>query len=123
MEKALKSKCLSNVIFHGPYFRSQQEEIIGAAHVSIVTISEGMFGLGVPSKTYNIMAAGRPILYFGPEDGEIGLMVKENRIGYIGWPQYWDLEEIKIIGQRARALAESDYSKAIILNKFIKALQ
>lgn len=122
MEKTLKEKGLPNVFFHGPYFRSQQEEVLGAAHVSVVTLSEGMYGLGVPSKTYNIMASGRPIIYLGPENGEIGLLIKEKGIGYIGWPEKWDLEELKAMGARARAVAEIEYSKEVILNKFIKAL-
>lgn len=123
MEKALKEKGLPNVFFHGPYFRSQQEEVLGAAHVSVVTLAEGMYGLGVPSKTYNILAAGRPILYFGPENGEIGLLIKEQGIGYIGWPEEWDINELKVMGARARSLAEREYSKGVILNKFIKSLQ
>ena len=123
MEKTLKEKGLANVFFHGPYFRSQQEEVLGAAHVSIVTLSEGMYGLGVPSKTYNIMAAGRPIIYFGPANGEIGLLIKEKGIGYIGWPEKWDLEELKAMGVRARVVAETEYSKEKILKKFVKALQ
>ena len=123
MEKTMKEKGLPNVFFHGAYFRSQQEEVLGAAHVSIVTLSEGMYGLGVPSKTYNIMAAGRPIIYFGPENGEIGLLIKEKSIGYIGWPEKWDLEELKAMGAKARSIAETEYSKEAILNKFIKALQ
>jgi glycosyltransferase involved in cell wall biosynthesis len=123
MEKSLKEKKHPNVYFHGAYFRSQQEEVLGAAHVSVVTLSEGMYGLGVPSKTYNIMAAGRPVIYFGPEDGEIGLLIKEKGIGYIGWPEKWNVEELKAMGARARAVAEAEYRKDVILNKFIKALQ
>lgn len=123
MEMSLKEKGKSNVYFHGPYFRSQQEEILGAAHVSVVTLSDGMYGLGVPSKTYNIMAAGRPIIYFGPENGEIGLLIKEHGIGYMGWPEKWDLKELKAMGNKARTLAECEYSKEAILSKFIKALQ
>ncbi len=123
MEDSLKSKGYKNVFFHGPYFRSQQEEVLGAAHISVVTLSDGMYGLGVPSKTYNILAAGRPIIYFGPENGEIGLLIKEHRIGYIGWPKKWDLDELKAMGGKARELAEKKYSKDAILEKFIKALQ
>lgn len=123
MERPLKEMGLPNVHFHGPYFRSQQEVVLGAAHVSVVTLSDGMYGLGVPSKTYNIMAAGRPIIYFGPENGEIGLLIKEHGIGYIGWPEKWDIDELKDMGARARVLAETVYSKEAILSKFIKALQ
>ena len=123
MEAALKEKNHPKVFFHGPYFRSQQKEVLGACHAAVVTLADGMYGLGVPSKAYNIMAAGRPIIYFGPEDGEIGLMVRENGIGYLGWPAKWDLEELKEMGERARALAESKYSKKAILTKFLEAIR
>lgn len=119
MENSLKSMEKPNVVFHGPYFRSQQSEVLTSCHVAIVTLSENMYGLGVPSKTYNIMAAGRPIIYFGPENGEIALMIKEYNIGYIGWPEKWDIKELEDMGLRARKLAESTYSKDFILNKFL----
>lgn len=123
MENSLKEIRHPRVFFHGPYFRSQQKDVLGSCHAAIVTLSEGMYGLGVPSKAYNIMAAGRPIIYFGPEDGEIGLMVRENRIGYLGWPVKWDLDELKEMGERARALAESKYSKKVILTKFLDTIR
>lgn len=123
MEDILIQKKKRNVYFHGPYFRSQQTDVLGACHVAVVTLADGMYGLGVPSKAYNIMAAGRPILYLGPENGEIGLMVKENRIGYVGWPQKWDIEELEQMGHRARLLAETKYSKKVILNKFLDAIR
>jgi glycosyltransferase involved in cell wall biosynthesis len=123
MEDKLKQMAKPNVFFHGPYFRSQQQEVLGACHLAVVTLAEGMYGLGVPSKAYNIMAAGRPILYFGPADGEIGLMVREHRIGYIGWPEKWDLAEMEEMGKRARALAEQCYAKNVILDKFLAAIR
>lgn len=123
MEESLKGMGKENVFFHGPYFRSRQKDVLGACHASIVTLSEGMYGLGVPSKAYNIMAAGRPILYFGPENGEIGLLVKENGIGYLGWPEKWDTEMLERMGRKARSLAESQYSKDVILKKFLDAIK
>lgn len=123
MEQALKDKRKSNVFFHGPYFRSQQTSVLGSAHVSVVTLAKGMYGLGVPSKTYNILAAGRPILYLGPEEGEIGLLIKEHKVGYIGWPEKWNVEELSSMGNKARQVAEQMYSKEVILEKFIKALR
>ena len=123
MEDTLKAMGKKNVHFHGPYFRSQQQDVIGACHASIVTLADGMYGLGVPSKSYNIMAAGRPIVYFGPANGEIGLMLQEHGIGYLGWPSSWDIDELKRMGARARALAEDQYSKPLILNKFLNAIR
>lgn len=122
MEESLKKMNHPRVFFHGPYFRSQQNEVLSACHIAIVTLQDGMYGLGVPSKTYNILAAGRPIVYFGPKNSEIDLLVREKQIGYCGWPQKWDKEELVEMGKRARALAESDYSEEAIMNKFIQAI-
>lgn len=122
MEDMLKKMNHPRVFFHGPYFRSQQNDVLAACHIAIVTLQEGMYGLGVPSKTYNILASGRPIMYLGPKDSEIDLLVREEGIGYCGWPEKWDMDELKVMGQKAREIAVRDYSKEIILNKFINAV-
>lgn len=122
MEETLKKMNHPRVVFHGPYFRSQQNEVLAACHIALVTLQEGMYGLGVPSKTYNILASGRPILFFGPKNSEIDLLVREKRIGYCGWPEKWDKDELVEMGERARELAIKEYSEETILNKFIKAI-
>lgn len=122
MEETLKKINHPRVFFHGPYFRSQQNEVLAACHMAIVTLQEGMYGLGVPSKTYNILASGRPVLYFGPKDSEIDLLVRENGIGFCGWPEKWDMEELEMMGRKARTLAELKYSERTILDKFIEAI-
>lgn len=122
MEETLKKMNHPRVFFHGPYFRSQQNEVLAACHIALVTLQEGMYGLGVPSKTYNILASGRPILFFGPKNSEIDLLVREEQIGYCGWPKKWDKDELVEMGERARELAIKEYSEETILNKFIKAI-
>lgn len=122
MEETLKKMNHPRVFFHGPYFRSQQNEVLSACHIALVTLQDGMYGLGVPSKTYNILASGRPILFFGPKNSEIDLLVREERIGYCGWPEKWDKDELVEMGERARELAIKEYSEETILNKFIKAI-
>ena len=126
---------MKNVVFHGAYLRSNQSEVINSCDLALVTLTEGMFGLGVPSKTYNIMAAGKALLFIGESNSEIGLLVKEKGIGYVFEPS--DREGIvkfisnlsvekrakfKEMGQRARKVAETEYAKDIILNKFVEAL-
>lgn len=122
MEETLKKMNHPRVFFYGPYFRSQQNEVLAACHIALVTLQDGMYGLGVPSKTYNILASGRPILFFGPKNSEIDLLVREERIGYCGWPEKWDKDELVEMGERARELAIKEYSEETILNKFIKAI-
>ena len=122
MEETLKKMNHPRVFFHGPYLRSQQNEVLSACHIALVTLQDGMYGLGVPSKTYNILASGRPVLFFGPKDSEIDLLVREKQIGYCGWPEKWDKDELMKMGERARELAINEYSETTILNKFIKAI-
>ena len=126
---------MKNVVFHGAYLRSKQSEVINCCDLALVTLTEGMFGLGVPSKTYNIMAAGKALLFIGESNSEIGLLVKEKGIGYVFEPS--DREgivkfisnlsvekraEFKEMGQRACKVAEAEYAKDIILNKFVEAI-
>lgn len=123
MEDCLKKRKQPNVYFHGAYYRSQQNEILGNCHFALVTLQQGTYGLGVPSKTYNILASGRPIIFIGPKDSEIELVVKENGIGYVGLPEKWDdIASIQEMGHRARHLAEVKYSKEIILRRFATIL-
>lgn len=122
MEETLKKMNHPQVFFHGPYFRSQQNEVLAACDIAVVTLQDGMYGLGVPSKTYNILASGRPVLFLGPKDSEIDMLVKEKGIGYCEWPSAWDKDELARMGARAREVAEKEYSEETILNKFLKSI-
>lgn len=126
---------MKNLNFHGGYLRSRQSEVLNSCDMALVTLSEGMFGLGVPSKTYNIMAAGKAVLFIGEADSEIGLLVKEKNIGYVFEPEdkdgivsflkslsYERISEFKEMGKRARKVAEEEYAKDIILKKFLEAI-
>ena len=126
---------MKNVVFHGGYLRSKQSEVINSCDLALVTLTEGMFGLGVPSKTYNIMAAGKAILFIGEPESEIGLLVKEKQIGYVFEPSDREgirkflsglspekCSEFAEMGKRAREVAEKEYAKEIILNKFVEAI-
>lgn len=122
---------LSNVVFNGSYFRSQQNEVLNACHLALVTLADGMYGLGVPSKSYNIMAAGKPILFIGNLKSEIALTVSESNIGFcfdskdteglIAFLKQLSLDmlpQLEEMGARARELAVSKYSEESILHKF-----
>lgn len=122
MEETLKASNKPNVFFHGPYTRSEQSDILGRCHISLVTLNDKMYGLGTPSKTYNILASGRPILYFGPQNSEIELLIKEHNIGFVGWPEHWEIDTLHEMGKRARLVGEQFYSEKSILQKFIETI-
>ena len=53
-------------------------ESLRASDVHLVTLLKRLEGLMVPSKFYAIVAAGRPVLFVGDQDGEIADSVPPN---------------------------------------------
>lgn len=56
---------------------------LAAGHAHLVTLAEGLAGLSVPSKTYGILAAGRPVLFVGDTRSDVARLVKEHRCGEV----------------------------------------
>ena len=122
----------SNTLSLGFVNRSLQNDFLNACDVGVVTLADGMYGLGVPSKSYNIMATGRPILYVGEADSEIAQCITEYEIGWVVKPNdpealKLQIEEIaaqpgkvKMMGERARNVAETVFGKGVVLEQFFQ---
>lgn len=128
IENYIKEYKLENVDLKGSFSRNEENEILTNCDIGIVSLSKGMYGLGVPSKAYHLSSAGKPILYIGEPGTEISDMVLENDIG-------WSLDiknQKKLIeffrnlssidryllikmGNKARLLAERDYNESTVL--------
>lgn len=76
----------NKVAYIGELAAQQRSLGLSSCDIAIVTLAEGMLGLGVPSKAYFTMAADRPILAIMEEDAEVANMVKEHNIGWICEP-------------------------------------
>lgn len=122
---------LDFVKIYPPFQREDQIDILNNCNVGIVTLSNGMYGLGAPSKSYNIMAVGKPIFYIGEKNTEIREMILENKIGFVfTWEEKQDIIDFfnKITtsdiltyeekGKRARKIAENFYSENRILQQY-----
>ncbi|MET6996597.1 glycosyltransferase family 4 protein [Chitinophaga defluvii] len=133
IEQFIKTHDLKNLTLLDSFSRTQQQNFLNATDVGIVSLQEGMKGLGVPSKSYNIMAAGKPILFIGDKQSEIARMVSENNIGwcfendrpkellnFFNRLTSEDIRKMKAKGEMARALAETRYSQQNILDKYGK---
>lgn len=131
IEARIKDENLKNIYYIGSKPRSEQNLFLNACNIGLITLKEGMSGLGVPSKTYNLMAAGRPLFYIGDGDSEIDNYIKEYNCG---WSFTWDQkEEIQSFlnkisydnldllvekGINSKNAVESHYKKEAILNLF-----
>lgn len=131
LEKIVAESDLKNIQFLTSRPRAEQNEFLNACDIGLVTLSPGMFGLGVPSKVYNIFSAGKPVLYIGDTNAEISRYINENNVG---WAFSWDnisaitaffaaigehmRPEIIDKGKKARMLVEKKFTKDIILESF-----
>jgi colanic acid biosynthesis glycosyl transferase WcaI len=79
--KAEAARPNSNVTLVGPMDRDQQQTFLNACHVAVMALAPGMSGIGVPSRLYNILAAGRPIIAAVDGDSEPSLVLQEEDVG------------------------------------------
>ena len=135
IKKFISDERCSNISYLGYKKRIEQNDFLNACDISIVTLSEGMYGLGVPSKSYNIMAAGKPILFVGDDNSEIALVIKEHEIGWVVEPNnphklaevidsisQMDQHDLQRMGKISRKLAESKFSRLSILEEYYNLL-
>jgi glycosyltransferase involved in cell wall biosynthesis len=125
---------LTQVQILPPFARPEQRRTLSECDIGIVSLEAGMFGLGVPSKAYNILAAGRAILFIGDPRSEIGRMVSEYAVGWVVQDHGSALVEflrglslsmrpdILARGVRARDLAVSRFSEARQLEAYASVI-
>ena len=71
-----------NIVYYGPVSQDKKSLGLNACDISIVTLADGMLGLGVPSKAYYSMAADKLIFTIMDKSSETYRMVQENNIGW-----------------------------------------
>ena len=130
LESEVERHGLENVTRIGQQPRSEQNIFLNACDVSIMALLPGMLGVAVPSRSYNILAAGKPILGVLHSESEIALMIEEESIGWVVEPQNaaalvatireisQERDALLAIRERARAVAEDKYTANHALEKF-----
>lgn len=134
MQNEVKVKKLDNVILLKQRPRSDQNNFLNACDISIITLLPTLTGIGVPSRIYNVMAAGKPIIGFVPDESELAMVIREEDIGWVISPNdplrlsmvileaYSNTDLLKQMGVRSRIVAEGKYSHSFILNCYRKLL-
>jgi len=124
---------LTNVTILDSMPRREQQLFLNACDVGLVTLSAGMTGLGVPSKTYNILAAGKSIIAVVDPESEVGLLIQEEQVGWVVAPadaegfvsairEASKFSRLHEMGYRAREIAECKYSLAAIIARYREVL-
>ncbi len=81
LQAAVDREALPNFCFQDHQPTAVLSDSMAAADVHLVSLLPAIEGLIVPSKTYGILAAGRPLVFVGDTDGEIAGMIRRHDCG------------------------------------------
>jgi colanic acid biosynthesis glycosyl transferase WcaI len=62
------------------------EQLLSAANVWLIPYRKNLSGVSVPSRFYNLLAIGRPVLILSEPDAEAALTVSEHGLGWVVEP-------------------------------------
>jgi glycosyltransferase involved in cell wall biosynthesis len=98
-----KEEEAGNVLFLPRQPRERLGEMLAASDATVISFIDGMLGLSVPSRMYNVMAAGVPIIASAHQESEL---VREIKAAESGWAlQHANAEEL---AQLLRTLASAE---------------
>jgi colanic acid biosynthesis glycosyl transferase WcaI len=117
---------LDNVTLIDPVPESDLEEFLSAADVWVIPYRRHVAGVSVPSRIYNLLAVGRPVIVTAEAVSEAALILQEENIGWVARPEdpsdlakairsaAADRQETLAKGQRAAVAAQRyTYDRAI----------
>ncbi len=114
--------------------RSDQQVFLNSCDVGIVSLVSKMKGVSMPSRTYNILAAGKPILAMCDPESEVAQVIEEEEVGWIIKPGDTDVlverileiaasaDKLIVYSKNARNAAVEKYSFETAVSKYKTAL-
>ncbi len=82
IEDLCREEAITNVLFRPYSSRTELGASLGEGHLGLVTQLPQTCGSVVPSKTYGILAAGRPLLYIGPREATPARIIERFQCGW-----------------------------------------
>lgn len=130
----LKLNRLPNVTYIPPLPRKELPDSLVACDIALVMHIPGMLGVSVPSRTYNILAAGRPVIAIVDLESDLGVLVRRERLGWVIPPResyclpqtiqeaHRNPSLLQEMGQRGRRLAERDCRFSAAIDRYASVL-
>ena len=124
----------TNVQLAGFVSEAELPQRLGAPDIHLISLRPGWEGVVVPSKFFGALAIGRPVLYSGRPDSDIGRIITEEKVGWIMSPDRLDdilaqltalLEHPELIASarnNAFAAYHRNYAKSVILRRWDELL-
>ncbi|MEZ5306961.1 MAG: glycosyltransferase family 4 protein [Pyrinomonadaceae bacterium] len=86
LKSYIKLNDLQNVVVEPPRPRTEQPDFLNSCDIGIVSLVPKMKGVSMPSRTYNLLAAGKPILAICEPGSEVAMVVEEEEAGWVVRP-------------------------------------
>lgn len=130
LERTIEERGLHNVAVRDYRPRGEMSESLADCDLSVISFVSGMSGVSVPSRLYNVLAAGRPILAICDADSELALVVEEERLGWVVRPNDVDglvavlrqaathRTDLFALGARAYDAAQRRFSRACVMQSY-----
>jgi len=126
---------LLNIFFIPFQPREDVPFVLASADVSLIPLRRDFVGESVPSKTYWVLASGRPVIAAVGQDTEVANLIEQAQCGIRVDPESpdalagailrlrGDASQRAVMGQRAREFVVEHYSREVVVNKFHMLIQ
>lgn len=98
VEARVQDQHLPNVTVLSYLPHEQKNVTLNSCDVGIISFLPGMTGVSVPSRMYNQMAAGKPLIAIADNESELAQVIQEEEIGWLVSPQDDD-QLVKLLTQ------------------------
>jgi glycosyltransferase involved in cell wall biosynthesis len=108
---------------------------LSSGDIALILMNKGTKGVVVPSKTYELMSAGKPLIAVTEPGTEIEKIIKEAKNGYVINPGdsdslkksilnlYRDQNRAKLMGEISRKFVIGNFKKNLITQKYLSLIQ
>jgi colanic acid biosynthesis glycosyl transferase WcaI len=122
---------LTNVRFSGYQPRERISEVLATGDIHVVPLRAGLGAVSVPSKTYSILAAARPVVAAIDSDTEVTRILATSGAGTVVAPDNsqlfisalqamcGDLDASRQMGQAGRQWVQSHVSPAVVARSYL----
>jgi glycosyltransferase involved in cell wall biosynthesis len=135
LRQAVKNQELINITVLPPQPRDELSISLNACDIALITFVENMRGVSVPSRMYNNLAAGKPLIIAADAGSEGSRLVREENLGWSVTPENAPMlaeaileaatrpEELAAMGARGRKVVEAQHSEAYVNSKYFSLFQ
>lgn len=135
LKQTIEDEELTNITLLDPCAKDELGTYLTACDLFLLPFKKGMEGISVPSRLYNVMAAGSPILAVAGAPSELALVVEEESMGWVVEPGNVDAmakvvleaaenpESLESMSRNARAAMEAKYTKEAVVNQFAELIK